>query len=569
MTDPLLGATLTDGGGNRTFGAAMGVGLGAPALAVDGNNATGTATGSFAASGLQTAYLVADLGAPTAIDGFQVIGDWECAQLPAWAIDRSTDGSTWVRVGTSLIADIPSGVSDITLDAGTLTYRYWRLAYEINASGFFCGATVMSWTGVPGVPGAEPPDLPPDVIYPSPPARAILEIYVRDQTENAPRWGIALWGSDYSWSVAGWVDVTPEGVSAVVQWGTNRPDAGILAESSAGTWTVRTYDPARKLDPSNPSSPYAPDIIPGLPVRLSHNGHIIRTGILERASFTFSDTTGELRVTDDVARLAGAEVPEATILPGTLRARARAAIAAAGLEVQVEPNPPGADPPLSDAPSGTFSAWEVIKRAALEVRYIPWVDEDRILRFARYAWPLDRGATIDSDRLVELEASISDESLYSVIRVEDPDDGPIERRITPPPRYGERVLTVNGTIIDAAGWADTVLTDRGDASLRYVLGRIYLDTADDVDEMIRRELNEIVTVHVAQTDPVVVTRARILGVRVRVEHRNINDTPTWEWYFQTTTAAALPLVSDDDELSTLIADGTGEPLYPDGVVTLT
>ena len=151
---------------------------------------------------------------------------------------------------------------------------------------------------------------------PQEPGRAILEIYAHD--EDASRWGTATWatgaatGTEGIWSAAGWQDVTPEGVNAHIMWGSRDPDKGILHRQSAASWNVETYDPERILDPGNEASPYFPQIVAGIPIRISHDTLVIRTGYVDRISYKYKspDYRGQLLCTDTISLMNQAKVPE-------------------------------------------------------------------------------------------------------------------------------------------------------------------------------------------------------------------------------------------------------------------
>lgn len=534
----------------------------------DGNGGTYAYVDSFVSGGPATFRLVAHLDLAYVLSELTIVDPtYSPAPTDGYTVEVSDDGSSWTSTPATQSAVTIGGQGGTSLVLDDEPEASWvRLSFT-HAGGFFFNRRITTWAILgDDVPddGPSPPS-PPDVIHPMPPAHAILEIYVGDPL--GARWDEALWDVD-TWAGSGWVDVTPQGVFAVVSWGVDRPERGILADTVAGTWEVATFDPERILDPSNADSPYVGFLVPGLPIRLSHRSRIIRTGIVQTMRYTFSSGTGRIRATDKVALAAQATVPADTILSDTLHQRARDAIAAGGIDLAVEPTPGGTPIPLSPAPEGEASVWSVIADAAREVHYLPYLDENAMLRFARYSRPLYQGAEITGARLEDLEVEVSDDALVSVVRATDPDDGDIERRITPLPRYGEHVYSRDGTTINADAWAEAILVDRGSAALQWTAGRIRSETADEVEYAARRRINEVLTILVAEQSPTVEVRARILGARVRVEDFGRYGGPTWEWYFQTVTAAAEPLVDDDDGFTVLVDDDDGvTPLYPDGVVT--
>lgn len=473
-------------------------------------------------------------------------------------VDRNdADANAWTL--SLLYAIEPAGAS---FDVG-----------ETNAVGAGnWGAAALGLEGAAGSGGADPE---PPPYEPPEPANAILEIYVAEP--GADRWDVALWDTGV-WAASAWVSITPWSIFADVAWGADRGEAGILADTAAGVWTVETYDPDRVLDPSNPDSPFAPELVPGLPIRLSHRGRIIRTGRVDRLWYSFEDQGGRLTSSDAVADAQRARVPADSVLSDTLRARARDAIAAAGLALQVESDPPGGDPPLAPQDIGDYSVWAVIAYSAREVLHVPWIDNHGVLRFRAWADGLARGAVIAAPELIDLATWTSDEDLYSVVRVDDWTAAITqERRATPLPRYGERVHSRTLPTINGGAWAEAVLADRRDQSLRYRPGDIRPETADAVERLAQLETLEDVTLSLPAEDPAVEVRARILGIRVRAVDETTEEVAgepivrtRWRWNLITTVAAAAPLVGDGtDPPEFLHADqDPAQFLYPDGVTSL-
>jgi hypothetical protein len=467
--------------------------------------------------------------------------------------------------------------NDADANAWTLSLIYniepgggaWDVG-ETNAVGYGnWGAAALGLQGAPGGDGGVEGDPPP--YEPPAPANAILEIYVAEP--GADRWDVALWDAA-SWAASAWIDITPWSIFADIAWGADRGEAGILADTAAGLWTVETYDPDRVLDPSNPDSPFAPELVPGLPIRLSHRGRIIRTGRVDRLWYSFEDQGGRITSSDAVADAQRAKVPEDTVLADTLRARARDAIAAAGLVLEVEADPPAGDPPLAPADVGSYSVWAVIAYSAREVLHVPWIDNHGTLRFRAWATGLSRGAVIAAPELIDLATWTSDEDLYSVVRVNDFTAAITqERRATPLPRYGERVHDRTLATINGGAWADAVLADRRDQSLRYRPGDIRPASADAVERLAQLEPLEDVTLALPAESPSVEVRARILGIRVRAvdETTELGFVRTrWRWNLITTVTAAAPLIGDGtDPPEFLHADQDPDQfLYPDGVTAL-
>lgn len=425
-------------------------------------------------------------------------------------------------------------------------------------------------------PSGTPPPPPVDPGYTPPaPAKAILEIWVHD--ESASRWDSATWatgpatGTEGIWSGAGWHDVTPQGVQAHVLWGSRTPERGILADQAAGDWTISTYDPDRKLDPGNVDGPYYPQILPGLPIRISHGSTVIRTGYLDEIRYAYADHKGELTGTDTIALLAQADVPTDSILDDHLIDRINDAIVASGVAVGGIPvNPkmsqPGgpsgtAGPLLSARPTGRRSVWDIARLAAREVLYVPFVTRAGELRLRAWGAPLDRGREITDPILIDMESGASEDGMVSVVRVNNAlGTLVIEREAAPLPRYGRRLLERNETTIDPEGWADAILADRAWPGITWRPGTIRPRTAAEVDYLGTIETMERVTLTVPG---VVSVPARVLGGELWVQHRE-NDAAGAQWrfrfYMATSGTAAIGLTS-------LVADVTGDTLVDDATAT--
>lgn len=488
--------------------------------------------------------MLGDLGPPT-------ISNWANASLSSFGVQGVNNLNNH---GLGVATGIKTSAGTFGATTADLDMSFPRKAF-LHLS--FLGAEPPG----PGEPGEEVPYEPPA------PARALIEIYVPDP--EAYRWGEAIWGPPSVWSTAQWTDITMLCVSADIQWGVSRPDAGILSDTEAGLWTVITYDPDRVLDPANEDSPYYPAITYSLPIRISHRNRVIRTGFCESISFSYESDFGEIRATDHVAMLAAATVPEDVSLSDTLVARAIDVIAAAGIPMSVVPIP-GTDPPLAPWEPGSFSAWDIIRESAREVHHIPLIDNVTRLGFRAWDSPLDRNGVIGSPEMIELVPFISADSLYSVVQVNDATAmTEVERRITPLPRYGERVHRRTLATINGGDWADRVLEDRAQSGLRWRPGALFPIDADSVEYLANIDINEFLTIDYPEASPDVEVRVRVLGARLRVVDLGGQAGPDWRWWFATATSFLSPLEADDiTPIEYLVDDDTGELLYPDGVVGL-
>lgn len=399
-----------------------------------------------------------------------------------------------------------------------------------------------------------------DVGYEAPgPGLALIEIYASEA--GSARWDEATWDDDV-WSTAAWQDVTPQSVQAVIRWGSDEAYMGILSKPSAGSWSIDLYDPNRILDPANPDSPYFGDLEPGLPIRITHRNIVIRQGIVEGLSHSFADDSGFIRVQDNIAPLANATVPDDVDLGDTLYARARAAIAAAGLAVTVLPDPPSGDPALVPWETGTSqSAWAWIRDAAEAVLHIPYIDRIGRLGFRPWASPLARARDLTATEMIDLQSVIEYRGQYSVVQALDDMDTLQERASTPPPRYGARTYTRDTPTPDAEGWADAVLADRVKSALRWVPGTIYPLTADSVEKYATIEAVEVISLSHLFTSPAVASDIIVVGGEIRITAKR-DDAALWWFRYEAAETPVVPLITEDASGFVLDEGGTLF-LYPE------
>jgi hypothetical protein len=461
-----------------------------------------------------------------------------------------------------------SWVGEITEDetAGPLSIR--GLPNDSTADGWGLQVLVLYGTDTPEPPPVDPGYTPPGV------GNAILEIYVHD--EDATRWGTATWsadaiptGTEGIWSGAGWQDVTPQGVTVHVITGARRPERGILAQQEAASWLVTTYDPDRVLDPGNPDGPYAPQLVSGVPIRVrsAHSGTVAATGVIDRISYRHRgpEYRGTITATDAIALAHRADVPEDSTLGDTLDLRIRDAIIAAEISTGGIPLQPSSVPAIDLSPriEGEASLWDHIRRAGEEVFWVPYVDKDGGFEIRPWGGPLDRGRTLTFANLEDLEASSSEDGVYSVVRVNNADGSAIIERVAAPlPRYGRIVYERDETTIDPESWADALLADRAWPGIRYVPGTVWCFTAADVEYMVTMETLELVTI----VAPGFEVSGRLLGMEFWIEQR-APDRARWLFlpYIATAGAAVIggELLVDDDDGEYLVDDDDGDYLEAD------
>lgn len=190
-----------------------------------------------------------------------------------------------------------------------------------------------------------------------PPLAAIgsVGIEIFGPSPNSAKWDVAQWDVDV-WAAIGWSNVTPESVVCEIAWGADQPQ-GALTICAAGSWSVKTYDPKRLLDPSNGESPYVASLRPGRPFRVTHTDPVtlvttvVRQGLIDEVSYNIKEKTGGITGTDNISLMAQASMlPEQNLdplMPQTLRARARYLLQKAGLDKIIEVESDGSDPTIS------------------------------------------------------------------------------------------------------------------------------------------------------------------------------------------------------------------------------
>jgi PKD repeat protein len=397
---------------------------------------------------------------------------------------------------------------------------------------------------------------------PPEPGGAILEI--RAAATGSARWGVALWGEDV-WAAAAWIDITPESIDAQIRWGSHTPEAGVLTQTEAATWLVDTYDPERLLDPGNTDSPYHADLRAGLPIRLRHRGTIVRQGIAETIGYFYKDRQGAIRATDNLSTMARTPVPSDSVLSDTLRARARDAIAAGGLRLTVEDDPPAGDPALVAQRDGDFSVWSVIRDAAEQVLHVAYVDRIGTVRFRAWASPYDRARFVDDTELIDLGTIVQTQGLYSVVQAQQTvaDGGLlIERRLTPTPRYGAVTFTRSDETPDADAWAAAVLADRSLQTVQWLPGDIYPLDADAVEYFATLEAMERFNVEDNAVDPRVDVLGIIVGGEIRVTAKR-GSSALWRFGLELAQTADSPLYTDTDPAEFLLNEAGDGYLYGD------
>lgn len=142
-----LGATVTDGGGNKTWSN--------PSRVNDDDPDTFAVIDAFAGGGgTYDGDLESDLGAEAAVFGFTVDADTDCSgtHVGKWLFAHSDDGISWTDAPASLVSEVPETVgitrmiSEWSLDDAPISARYWRLRWHRGpVGGFSCGSAIHTW----------------------------------------------------------------------------------------------------------------------------------------------------------------------------------------------------------------------------------------------------------------------------------------------------------------------------------------------------------------------------------------------------------------------------------------
>jgi hypothetical protein len=359
-----------------------------------------------------------------------------------------------------------------------------------------------------------------------PPLPAIGRVHVEiyGALPGSAKWDEAVWGES-TWSIFGWMDVTPQAMGVRVTWGADDP-TGVLTIPAAGAWVIQTYDPQRLLDPSNGTSPYATSIRPGKLVRVSYIDatsarKIVRQGLIDEISYDIVEQRGTIRGTDVVQLMVNATLPAAQAsLPTTLRARAVEVIRRAGLStlVPVEAVPAGdTDPTVGPAVTVEAPVWTHILTAALDALYAVWLDRNGTLRFRSFGNPNDTGfqaGGADGIPIRTLETSGSLQGVYTRIQAYNASAPTVIVEATDATKrsiYGDITLKRDQPVPDARTWVDSMLADRSGASLQYSPGTLYPQTEADLEDILNLGMCDIAHLVVESSTPQVNVPSRVLG----------------------------------------------------------
>jgi hypothetical protein len=360
------------------------------------------------------------------------------------------------------------------------------------------------------------------VALPPLPAIGSIRVELFSFGAGADQWDVATWDNG-EWVTPDWQDVTPQSVNVKVGWGADSVQ-GVLSVTAAGDWTIRTYDPDRLLDPSNPTSPYSLFLHPGSAIRVMYRGSVpendrqVRGGIIDSIAYNISSQMGSIRATDGVAALVAAQVPAATTgIPTTLRAMARAIIAKVGLTIPVEADPEDGDPPIGANITDQQSAWQWMLVGAFDSLRAVWINAAGVLSFRPFGAPRDLGLTIGGADGIPIDDLDSESSLAGVVNrvIAYDTTAPtvaIDRTdATGYGRLGNTMLKRDRPVPLASSWVDSVLADRSRADLTYRVGTLRIQTEADLIALIDTGMVDIAHIFVDSVVPPFQADARVLG----------------------------------------------------------
>jgi hypothetical protein len=383
-----------------------------------------------------------------------------------------------------------------------------------------------------------------------------VELQLYAPSPNAARWDRSTWDGGL-WTFSAWQTVACDVVEASYVGGVT-DEAGVLSQSGAGPMDLSTLDPNRELDPSNASSPFFGSVAPGTPVKLRGGaaGAMVDVwnGWIDEATHDIATQRGRVRCINAIALLAQAEVPDATVLPNTLRARTRAVIAAVGLsrsiELYAESTDPDAlpDPAVAPHDGKAAAAWTIIQNAALDALTLVWIAPDGIVRFTSWGAlpdavvslgcaPAGDGGTWIGG-LSTIEYGVTAAAVRNRVRAWSAtdvwtayqDDGESIAR------YGARPLDVDRVVPGFAAWSARILADRADAGLSVTLGEVRPYTIAELNALlaIAQTGPQVIRVYDDEHGAVIDDSVAIVGRTGRVtpagwSFRYVTSIPRVEW----------------------------------------
>ena len=336
------------------------------------------------------------------------------------------------------------------------------------------------------------------------PAKGTTRIDVFGPLVATAKWDSAKW-DQADWVGPGWRAVEGVTLNAQISWGTD-DNAGALSVTSAGSWSIKTYDPQRALDPSNTASPFRRFLVPGGGMRIVYTGtgtdEIVRVGFIDEVEFDMESKQGSIRATDGISLMSKAKVPaglaDDATAPHTLRARAQWVLDKAQVAyIEVEATPAGEiDPGVGLPIEGAASAWQHITTAAFDALYGVWLDRNGILRFRYFGRAAMSGVILgggDGIPIDSLVTKLSMENVHNHITatrwggmVDFGGGGGVHEASRPNSVrvYGDLILNRERANPNSAEWVHQLLQDRGSASVQYDVTTIRPQTPQDLIKLL-------------------------------------------------------------------------------------
>jgi hypothetical protein len=394
-----------------------------------------------------------------------------------------------------------------------------------------------------------------------PPLPAVYSCFIQlfgfPPSAGAAKWDTAKWdGVTSVWYGQDWIDVTPQSLHVNASWGSD-DNAGALSLTSAGSWSIATYDPQRLLDPANYASPFVSGLVPGEPVRIIYReggiDTIVRQGFVDEVGFNIETYEGSIRATDGISLLVKAKVPEDQVssAPLTLRAFSRFMLAQAQVSyITVEPDPdyPEWDPPVGAAIEGGASVWQQITAAALDALNAAWLDGTGVLRFRYFGKPFDTGVIIGTGGIPieDVKTSYSMQGVVNHTRAKYFSfDDIVNEAINQPnvDAYGDLLLDRQRPQPNSAEWADQILQDRGQSAVQYEIGTLRPRTPEELRAILALGMADMVHLHVQTRTPPINRTVTVLGGSIEA-----NTDTGWSAHLVTYEPASAWWNKDADRL---------------------
>lgn len=298
---------------------------------------------------------------------------------------------------------------------------------------------------------------------------------------------------------------------------------GILSVTAAGSFSVKTYDPHRQLDPSNPNSPFASYLKPGVRVRMWSGGMIMRIGYIDTIEYDFKSKQGSISGSDAISRLAATRLLPGydtnPSVPNTLRARADYYMAQANISMPTSID--GPDPFVGKPLDSESSVWTQILTSALDVLYAVWVDRDGVIRFRSFGQPVASGLVIGGAGIAieSVHVQSSMQGIYSrVVSYDMVGQAHDMYEAGSQSRHGDIIFRREHPVHVPWDWSAAILLDRAGAYLSYAPGLLRFQTEAQLGAAAWLGMNDEVILQVNNTNPPLYKTVRFLGAKVEANY---------------------------------------------------